>query len=167
MMKEMLAMRDSGKLNEVQMKWFVKTKPREELYDLQNDPWELNNLAADSKHEPTLIKLRKEMDRWIAEVKDLGSIEEKQLISQMWQGGDHPPITEDVIISFSKGTTATLSCKTMGASIGFKVINDGAGEPGSWSVYTEPVKLLKGQTIIAVAQRIGYEKSKVMAVKYE
>jgi arylsulfatase A-like enzyme len=102
MMKEMLQMKDNGQLNDVQMKWFVPNKPTEELYDVRNDPYELNNLAADPKHQATLMRLRKEMDRWLAEVKDLGAIEEKQLISRMWNEGDQPPVTEDVIVSLIK-----------------------------------------------------------------
>ena len=36
----------AGECNEVQSA-FWKTKPSEELYDTENDPWEVNNLAAD------------------------------------------------------------------------------------------------------------------------
>jgi len=32
---------------------FMGTRPAEELYDLQNDPWEINNLAGDSKYKKT------------------------------------------------------------------------------------------------------------------
>jgi len=159
MMKEILAMKDKGELNEIQMKWFVPNKPPEELYDLRNDPYELTNLAGDPKHQTTLLKLRKEMDRWLSEANDLGSVEEKQLISKMWQGGDHPPSTSEVIIKPGKDNLVTLSCETKGASIGFKIINEGESEPTSWAVYTQPIKIAKGQTIKAVAQRIGFEKS--------
>ncbi len=165
MMKEMLAMRDKGELNEVQMKWFVASKPAEELYDVRSDPYELNNLAADPKHQATLIHLRKEMDRWLVEVNDLGATDEKQLISKMWQGGDHPPSTADVVIKANKNNTVTLSCETKGASIGFKVIDEGESESTSWSVYTQPIKVTKGQTVKVIAQRIGYERSKESVVK--
>jgi len=165
MMKEMLAMRDKGELNEVQMKWFVPNKPAEELYDVRSDPYELNNLATDPKQQATLIRLRKEMDRWLVQVNDLGATDEKQLISKMWQGGDHPPSTADVVIKATKDNLVTLSCETKGASIGYKVVGDGEAEPASWSVYTKPIKLSKGQTVKAVAQRIGFDKSKESTIK--
>lgn len=165
MMKEMLEMREKGQLDSIQMKWFVSTKPAEELYDVRSDPYELHNLAADPKHQATLSRSRKEMDRWLAEVNDLGAIEEKQLISKMWQGGDHPPSTADVVIKATKDNLVTLSCETKGASIGYKVIGDGEGEPASWSVYTKPIKISKGQTVKAVAQRIGFEKSEESSLK--
>jgi N-sulfoglucosamine sulfohydrolase len=165
MMKEILLMKDKGELNSVQMKWFAPTKAPEELYDLTNDPYELNNLATDPKQKATLSRFRKEMDRWLVEVKDLGAVEEKQLISQMWQGSGHVPSTADVVIKGGKDNLITLSCETKGASIGFKVFKDGDIEPTSWSVYLEPVKVMKGQRIKAVAQRIGFEKSKESTVK--
>ncbi len=73
-------MKEKGELNSTQMKWFVPTKPTEELYDLSNDPYELNNLATDPKQQATLKRFRKEMDRWLTEAKDLGAVEEKQCL---------------------------------------------------------------------------------------
>jgi N-sulfoglucosamine sulfohydrolase len=164
MMKDMLQLKDKGELDSIQMKWFVTSKPSEELYDVKADPYELKNLANDPKYKATLLRLRKEMDEWLIKVKDLGAVEEKQLISRMWQGGDHPPSTAAVIIKVSNDNVVTLSCDTKGASIGFKIIEEG-NEPSSWTVYTQPFKLAKGQTVKAVAQRIGFEKSGESTVK--
>jgi len=164
MMKEILQMRDKGELNSVQMKWFVPTKPAEELYELSIDPYELNNLADDPKQKATLNRMSKEMDRWLKEAKDLGAVEEKQLIASMWHG-DHAPSTADVRIDVNKDNVVTLSCETSSASIGFKIIEEGGSEPVSWNVYTQPFKLSKGQTVKVVAQRIGFEKSKEVEKK--
>lgn len=49
-----------GKLNENQKPFFEATKPKEELYDMKNDPHQLNNLALDTKYTDVLEKLRKE-----------------------------------------------------------------------------------------------------------
>ena len=159
MMKEMLQLKDKGKLDSIQMKWFVTSKPSEELYDVKADPYELKNLANDPKYKATLIRIRKEMDEWLIKVKDLGAVEEKQLISRMWEGVDHPPSTAAVIIKVSNDNVVTLSCDTKGASIGFKVIEENGSESSSWNVYTKPIKLEKGKTIKAIAQRIGFMKS--------
>ena len=164
MMKEILQLKEKGELNSTQMKWFVPTKPAEELYDLSNDPYELNNLATDAKQQATLNRFRKEMDRWLMEAKDLGAVEEKQLLKSMWHG-DHPPSTADVDIDVSAENLVTLSCETKSASIGFKIIDERGSEPISWKVYTQPFKLSKGQTVKAVAQRIGFEKSSESVVK--
>ena len=41
-------------------------KPLEELYDLQADPYEVNNLAASRAHQEVLQELRVLLDGWIA-----------------------------------------------------------------------------------------------------
>jgi len=158
MMREMLEMKEKGELNAVQMKWFAPTKAKEELYDLKTDPYELTNLAADPKFSETLIRFRNEMDRWLSKVNDLGAIEEKQLISRMW-GGDVLPVTQDALIKIQADKLVAITCATKDASIGYKIITPQEPEPTSWEVYTKPFKLLKGQSVKAVAQRIGFVKS--------
>jgi arylsulfatase A-like enzyme len=59
-----------GKLNRDQLLIFAEKRPKEELYDLQNDPWELHNLAHDSSHKQTLEKLREILNNWIRETHD-------------------------------------------------------------------------------------------------
>ena len=39
-------------------------KPAEELYDMEADPYELKNLAADPAHAQTLKELRNKVDQW-------------------------------------------------------------------------------------------------------
>ena len=64
---------EKGKLNDLQKKLLLSPKrAKEELYDLRNDPWELNNLADDPDHSKTLQKMRKTLNRWIRETGDLG-----------------------------------------------------------------------------------------------
>ena len=70
----------SGKLNELQSR-FWQRKPFEELYDLQNDPWETKNLAADSAHLADLERLRTAQDAWMLEKRDLGLIPEAQRLA--------------------------------------------------------------------------------------
>lgn len=45
-------------------------RPAEELYDLETDPHEQQNLAADPSHAVTLAALRKELDAWMKEQGD-------------------------------------------------------------------------------------------------
>ncbi len=68
---------DEGKLNEVQRR-FWEPKPAEELYDLQNDPWEIKNLAGDSAHADTLKNLREAHAKHCKDIRDVGFIPEAE-----------------------------------------------------------------------------------------
>jgi arylsulfatase A-like enzyme len=54
----MRSLKAEGKLNENELLFFADSKPKEELYDLENDPQELNNLANDPKYTSVLEELR-------------------------------------------------------------------------------------------------------------
>ncbi|MEW4490996.1 sulfatase [Thalassoglobus sp. JC818] len=63
----------AGKLNDLQETLlFSKTRPEEELYDLENDPWELNNLADSAEYQPQLREMSQLLDQWIEETGDQG-----------------------------------------------------------------------------------------------
>ena len=47
-------------------------RPEEELYDLDSDPHELNNLARSPEHRTALDKLQTLLDAWIADTRDKG-----------------------------------------------------------------------------------------------
>jgi N-sulfoglucosamine sulfohydrolase len=52
----------------------------EELYDLDNDPFELNNLSNNPDYADKLKNLSNTLDKWLDEIDDLGRIPEKELI---------------------------------------------------------------------------------------
>jgi arylsulfatase A-like enzyme len=89
-MDEMPIMRDwrrlafEGRLNKTQMLFMSRTKPREELYDLENDPFEINNLATSESAElqQVLKEMSAALDQWIVDTKDLGEVPEKELITR-------------------------------------------------------------------------------------
>jgi arylsulfatase A-like enzyme len=68
----------AGRLNADQ-KRFWEEKPAEELFDIENDPHNIHNLAADPKYKDILIKLRKANHDWLIESKDVGFIPEALL----------------------------------------------------------------------------------------
>jgi len=71
-----------GKLNAVQSLFFAPAKPKEELYDTDADPFEINNLAADSAHRAKLAELRAACDDWLAQTNDMGAIPVNELIGR-------------------------------------------------------------------------------------
>jgi uncharacterized sulfatase len=65
-----------GKLNAAQARFMAASKPEFELYDLQKDPHEINNLADDPQFAQVKAELLTEINRWRAEVHDAGVTEE-------------------------------------------------------------------------------------------
>jgi arylsulfatase A-like enzyme len=66
----------AGKLNPTQQLLFRETRPSEELYDLDTDPFEINNLAADPRFANKLQELRDRLDSWMDVTGDLGRVPE-------------------------------------------------------------------------------------------
>jgi hypothetical protein len=58
-------------LNETQ-KTLVTPMPLEELYDLENDPYEVNNLAYKEEYQQVRAKYENVLSQWIKEIDDKG-----------------------------------------------------------------------------------------------
>ena len=74
-----------GELTEAQEKFMAKSRPKEELYDMINDPHETKNLVDDPRRRMELIELRSILDRWIAETGDKGQIPEERASLRRWE----------------------------------------------------------------------------------
>ena len=66
---------DAGKCDPVQSKFFLP-KPVRQLFDTQNDPWQVNNLAEHPEHRHRIDRMQAELDRWMLENRDIGLIPE-------------------------------------------------------------------------------------------
>jgi N-sulfoglucosamine sulfohydrolase len=186
MMKEIIQLRDEGKLNNQYLKSWFESKPREELYDVENDPNQLHNLADDPVYREKLQEMRTAFWQWTLKVGDLGAVPEKELVKAWWNGGSEAPYTAKPEIKMTpKG--AVIKCSTAGASIGYKILKNGESDQKvkrevktwcfkwafnsvkngdsikvdtPWAVYTgKPVQLEKGDKLIVTAMRIGYQPS--------
>jgi arylsulfatase A-like enzyme len=72
-MRELFA---QEKLNLAQAKFMAARRPEEELYDLEVDPWELVDLAADPAQRTRLADMRATLDRWMRDTGDRGGAPE-------------------------------------------------------------------------------------------
>ncbi len=151
LMVHLLELHEEGKLDENQERWFGETKPEEELYDTQSDPYEFNNLAGNPDYADKLTELRKAHVKWIDDFGDLGAIPEMEMVDQWWNGADHAPTTEPVEVHFEDGKVS-LSSATKSASVGFK-----KSALDVWSVYQFPFEMSAGDSLYMLAHRIGYE----------
>ncbi len=65
----------AGECNAVQSV-FWNSKPSEELYDTESDPWEVKNLADDPQYTDVLVRMRKANHDWLLDIMDTGIIPE-------------------------------------------------------------------------------------------
>ncbi len=78
-MKEIRRVHAEGKLPPQAQLFMAPQKPLEELYDLQNDPHETNNLAKSPRCQDILKRMRKAHVKWVKETKDIGFIPEPEI----------------------------------------------------------------------------------------
>jgi hypothetical protein len=67
----------AGKLTDWQKDFYLSpTMAPEELYDMNTDPWAMNNLvnSQDPVHQTTLVRLRGTLEKWITESDDQGRV---------------------------------------------------------------------------------------------
>ncbi len=157
-------------------------KSSEELFDLANDPWEMNNLAEDPAHAEILAEHRAAVDRWQRETGDLGSLSEDELVYRMWRGRYQPvtaiptvtptgphydgrdPVRSDNVL---RGPLHLhFDCSTQGASIAWRLDEDPAGQ---WRLYTRPLLAKAGNRLKlnVKAIRYGYKESKSARVRIQ
>ena len=137
---------------------FMDTKPLEEFYDLQNDPYEVNNLANDPNYATKIKGYRKALKDWQLEIEDKGFVPEHDLIEMFWPEMEQP-ITQNVTFKKNNKGTLKLNSLTEGASIGYQ-IGDDIGT-NHWNLYHKPLRIDTSQKILARAIRIGYKTSEI------
>ena len=158
LMMELLRLEKADKLDGAQKTWFNESKPPVELYDTLEDPFHLNNLAEETGYRQIVSEMGRKLDEWQSQYGDLGLIPEKELAEKMWPGGKQPE-TAKPVIKMEKNMIVIQS-PTKGASIAYQVTGSGDKKPADhWSLYTKPLEILKGDTLRAVAIRIGYKQS--------
>ena len=190
-MQELLRLRDAGELDEFQSQWFRSSKPEEELFDTEADPHELFNLAEDPTYAGQLVRMRTELDHWMSNTSDPGTMDEMDFVASQWPGHIQPQSSAVSVEVISGGTDITratddslhyeialdtdhiesvqlrLSTATEGASIGYQVLEPGATVADHWLLYISPISLPSNHTLKAVAHRIGYAPSGIVTVGNE
>ncbi len=166
-LKEMRRLNKEGKLTGPQKIFFLPEKPEEELYDCVEDPHEIKNLAGSPEHRETLVKMRKVLDEWMKDTKDLGLIPEEELNERMRPGGKWAvtaaPTVAPAAGSHEKPISVAISCSTEGASIAW---TSDEGPQAHWKLYNEPIRLDRTATVRAKAIRLGYRESPEVRAEY-
>lgn len=77
---------NAGTLNEAQVQ-FHRRRPAEQLFDVEADPHEVNNLANDPEYVKVLADLRSRMQKKLREVNDLSFYPESFMVQNALQDG--------------------------------------------------------------------------------
>ena len=80
----MRELHEKGELNEIQEYLMNPHRPVEELYDLENDPYEIHNLARDASCLELKLRLSDVLDTWIMETNDQGRFPESREVIEHW-----------------------------------------------------------------------------------
>lgn len=67
-----------GNLDAVQNRFMAEYRPAEELYDIENDSHELNNLVSNAEYSEQLDNHRQILDNWMKETDDKGQYPESE-----------------------------------------------------------------------------------------
>ncbi|MGZ0709661.1 sulfatase-like hydrolase/transferase [Coraliomargarita sp. W4R53] len=114
-MKQIRLAEKSGKMTAAVALFSANQKPTEELYDLDNDPHEINNLANNPAYQKKLIELRNALTEWQLEIGDLGLFPESEIERQKKQAGSDFAIlrqSDDPATYIKRLTTAATDAST-------------------------------------------------------
>jgi arylsulfatase A-like enzyme len=169
-MQEWLKLQAAGTLTGPAALWMRTSRPPEELYDTQTDPYQVRDLSGDPAHKTTLERMRAAVISWMKDAADQGLINEAEMIHRMWPGGVQPDTappyilprrttaapTREASIVLQEPMEVVIYVPTQGASIAY------ATEPGPtarWRLYTGPILVDRPMTLRAKAIRYGYKES--------
>jgi N-sulfoglucosamine sulfohydrolase len=169
-MQEWLRLEAEGALSGAPALWMRTSRPAEELYDVQADPYQIADIAGDPAHRATLERMRREVVNWMARIDDQGLINEPEMIQRMWPGGVQPQTAQPYILprtttgdparldalTLSAPMEVVIYVPTQGASIGYTTED---GPSAAWRLYTGPILVESTMTLRARAIRYGYKES--------
>ena len=176
-MQEWLRMQAAGELSGPAALWMRTSRPAEELYDVRRDPHQIENIAAEPAHRPTLERMRAAVAEWMTRTGDQGLINEPEMIQRMWPGGVQPATARPYIvprqatepparhdsITVTGPMEVDIYVPTQGASIGFTTDES---PNAKWRLYTGAIRVTAPMTLRAKAIRYGYKESEETRVVF-
>ncbi|GAA0877879.1 sulfatase-like hydrolase/transferase [Algoriphagus jejuensis] len=158
LMLHLLDLHDKGLLDQNQDRWFATSKPLEELYDTQTDPWEFKNLAEDPDYAEQLAEMRIVHEEWMLKYGDMAALNELEMVRNWWGGQDSAPVTQVPEVDF-QGGKVSLSSATSSSIISYR-----KSKSAGWNIYSKPFEAALGDSLYVNAHRIGFEPSEIATV---
>ncbi|MCP4257937.1 MAG: sulfatase [Planctomycetes bacterium] len=173
-MQELNRLIEEGTLTEEQWQFRATSKPVEEFYDTQSDPFEIHNLASNPRYYDRMSKMRMALDDWLVECDDpLDMPEDKLVRTRVYPPDGQQPTTATPSVKLDpvdgRRSNLTITCKTKDASIGIRIrttTRRSAEARLPWNIYNSPLQVDANCTIEAIAHRIGFKPSPCVSVGY-
>ncbi|MGC6443574.1 MAG: sulfatase-like hydrolase/transferase [Rubripirellula sp.] len=112
-MLEIRKAENTEKLTETGKIFSAERKPVEELYDVDSDPHEIHNLAADPKHQARLHEMRSALAQWQRDIGDIGLVPEAEIVIQESQAGSRYEILHPDLQKERSSATGDTPAKTL------------------------------------------------------
>ena len=132
-MKVLDSLNKKNSLNISMSEWFKNSKSKYELFDIINDPYELNNLYKEIEnneyYKQIFDKLNTKLLKWI-ESSDFGELSEAEMIQKFLPYGNKPNLNEPSIKEIKNGII--IHSNNLNYSIGWR----NYGEK-KWKIYNE------------------------------
>ena len=173
-MQELNRLIEEDNLTEEQWQFRALSKPIEEFYDTQSDPFEIRNLASIPKYFDRMSKMRATLDAWIVECNDpLDMPEDKLVRTCVYPPDGQQPTTATPSVRLDpvdgRKSNLTITCKTKGASIGFRVRTNATRRSPEdripWTIYNGSLRVDAKCTIEVIAHCIGFKPSQRVSVR--
>lgn len=160
-MQEWRRLYNEEKLNDVQKQFFQQPKPVEELYNIKEDPHQINNLATDKKYASILQRFRNENKSWQNKIGDVGLIMEPELDMMKWPEGKWPETAAPTFTTnyrnyWNGEVEVSIDCEMPDATIVWKYVGE-----NDWRLYNQQVVVGPGRILQAKATRLGFYTSPV------
>jgi len=162
MMRRMVEMLKNDSLNDTQKLWFKAPRPKEEFYDVDKDPFEVDNLINDPIYKSDIERLRKDLDKWNNKYNAYWKLSEIETREKFWPNGNQPTVSKPTLTSTTKGLI--LHSKTKGVSFAYQINGQGYTK-NHWYLYAQPIKVKNGDILTVIADRAGYKNSELVDYK--
>ncbi len=153
--------------------------PPEELFDVVEDPHQMNNLAAVPAMQDVLLELRERLEQWQLRHDPYLNTPEAEIAQRFWPGGVQPDtLTPQVVlydldclegrvvdqdINGPGPVLLQLHCLTEGATVAYRFHPE-----APWTIYREALRLEAGDRSIELcAERYGFKTSPVRTLKIQ
>ena len=156
MVREMRDLFDAGQLTEKQAAWFQPVGS-ERLFDLTNDPHEVDNLANTGLYKTELNRLKQVLSKKLSELGDSATSSEADLVKS-FNTSVTQPITE-APTSEVRDCLLFLQATTPGSSLAWRPLT------ARWKIYSEPINICEAGTVDTRAVRYGWLASDIKRVK--